>query len=520
MAEKRLGIYFAKNEISIVETLQAKILKSLRIPYTAFSYIKQETPGSFNLIDLFANKEGFIKSFTEKLQNARISARKAFVGPPNKDIFIRGFKMMLLSKGEIDAGINFESRKYIPFKTNELTFDYQWRSDKKFQKMDVFYVAILNDFFNNLTEVLTGCGLQLENVEPAIFSLARILAITKSYKEKSTIALLCVNGFNAEFALIDRGFPCFSRDMLLTDTAASDSGNEPAVLSKLTSEIRVSLDYLRRQFNSLLSVDKVFLFTENIPDPARLQKGLEDGLNLTLENIGTNSVKAAKTAVKDMDMLRAYALTLKDQVRLNLTIDLLKKRKGMFASAKEALQGKGSLEAGPDIKILKQYLLLSLAIVAGAYLMPGMKIDKLSKKLKTIQYDVSALLPEDLSGLSLNDLNERKSGRNSLLQQINQLIEAYAPLSPAWDSLPDAISGGLWLDEFNLTLKDNKKYLLIKGMVYLQNQDEEITMVNNFVKNLENNPAFMKKLRKIVLKSVNRAEFNKHSVTQFEITGS
>ena len=89
--------------------------------------------------------------------------------------------MLRLNKEELETGVQFEAKKYIPFKSEELISDYQHRVNKKTVKMDIFYVAAIKGVLERIIDALERCGLQVIGVEPAIFSLFRLLVMTKQF---------------------------------------------------------------------------------------------------------------------------------------------------------------------------------------------------------------------------------------------------------------------------------------------------------------------------------------------------
>src|SRR3989339_475264 len=101
MAVKRLGIYFGKDKVSIVEVSGTHITKAFCLTDKSQDALNEGLPIVSDEIQLVAK----IKT---SIRDRRIQARKACLGLANKDQFIRGFQMLLLSKSEMDLGVLVE----------------------------------------------------------------------------------------------------------------------------------------------------------------------------------------------------------------------------------------------------------------------------------------------------------------------------------------------------------------------------------------------------------------------------
>ena len=513
MANQKLGIYFGRNRINLVESCGTKVLNSIFVP-----------------ADILADRSKAIEAIQGAIKDNKIKARKAVIGLANNDQFIRGFKMLMLNKEELEAGVSFEAKKYIPFKTEELISDYQRRVNKKTVKMDIFYVAAIKGVLEGIIESLTRSGLQIIAIEPAIFSLFRLLVMTKQFDLKSSLAILCVNNAEVEFAVIDKGFPCFSRDMRLSETSegiALAIGSQTmargpidaqgaAFLSKLSSEIRVSLAYFRRQFSSEgSSVNKMLLFSKDISGQEELISELKESLNLPIEKVRLENLKDIHDKIGDIDLLKAYALTLSDRVKINLTIDLAKRSSLHAVSPEKAAEEK---PAALNYKNLQKPIALALAVAAAAYGLPQDQITKAKQRLNVLRMDTASAMPERLKNASIDALKQERQNYSYKIAEIENLVKSCLKIFPVCAYLPKAMDKGIWLTDFTFTMKDGRRLLTIKGMVYLEDQDAEIAAVNQFLDRLRDNQDFTRGFRALGLKSVSRGLVEEYNLTQFEIT--
>ena len=177
-----------------------------------------------------------------------------------------------------------------------------------------------------------------------------------SLTPKQTIMIMTLqDGIDLEFSVFSMGFPCFSREIKLSQSQPSALAAENFSLERLSSEIRVFLDYFKRQF-SVNSVDKIIFAAKSVHLDliANLNKNL--GLNIqTLEQSG----EAELNVLPDLDAFKAYAAALgfaarralKGRVPMNLTADLFRRLSRQTVVPKE----KAVVQALPqlDFNLLK-----------------------------------------------------------------------------------------------------------------------------------------------------------------------
>ena len=460
----RLGIYFGRDRISAVETAGAHILKhaSLNLPKLSQSLI-----GAQPVLDLSPWVEAIKGFFKEN----GFTAKEAVIGLSAKDLFIRGFQMPLLARQEIDSGINFEVKKYLPFRTEDLVFDYQYRLNKELNKTDVFYIAANRNSFDKYLSLFKDSGIRVRTIESAGLALFRLLWRTRQFDPKQTIMIMTLqDGIDLEFSVFSMGFPCFSREIKLSQAQPSADMAESYSPERLSNEIRVFLDYFKRQF-SVNSVDKIIFAAKsvNLDLIANLNKNL--GLNIrTLEQSGD----AGLSVLPDLDAFKAYAAALgfaarralKGQARMNLTADLFRKlsRQTVIAPKEKAV-----VQALPklDFNLVQRPLIFGLILIGLAYVFTLPEQLNAASNLKQIKSQAQESLPKELNGLDLKALRAKIGQDKKKLALVKELASSRVSLTPHFNVLPKAVKDGLWIESLDISFKDNSKSLRIKGAACL-----------------------------------------------------
>lgn len=503
----RLGIYLGRDRITAVESSGSHILKtaSLALP----KLITQDLGPWTEAIKGFIKENGW-------------TAKEAVIGLSARDLFIRGFQMPLLAGREIDSGIGFEVRKYLPFRTEDLVSDYQYRLNKPLDKTDIFYIAASRNNFDKYLSLFKDTGIRIKAIESAGLGLFRLLLISRQFELGRAIMIITVpEDLDAEFSLMNAGFPCLSREIKLSQYQAPAESGERLSLERLSSEIRVFLDYSKRQF-SVNSLDKIVFVAKNanLEFIAGLNKGL--GLNIqTLEQGGNPEL----AALADLDGLKAYALSLRGSVRLSLSVNLLRNIRRLSLSQSAALPAAEAPKAVFRIQelnwgLFRRPLIFALALIAFAYGFPLLEQMDTANNLKQAGLAAEESLGQRFKGLDLNGLRREKEALKKRLARVKDLPVSRIYLTPYFNLLPKITGDGLWIEALELLFKDGKKALNIRGVSCLGDNDKESKAVRDLLAALKDSPDLAGVWNTLEISSTRKDLRGARKATAFEIAGS
>ncbi|MEK6563918.1 MAG: pilus assembly protein PilM [Candidatus Omnitrophota bacterium] len=513
----RLGIYFGKGRVTVVELRGKDVIRQAGLTLATAS---DRVTGGLTTQD--GDQASLADEIKRLLKENKFSSKEAVLGLTSKDLFIRGFQIPSLPKSEISSGISFEARKYLPFKTEDLVFDYQHRLSKGIDKMDVFYVAATKVSFDYYLGLFKLMGIQLKAIESAGFALVRMVSAAKQIDPKQSIAFMSIDDdLDMEFSIVSAGFPCFSRDVRLSraqEAPSVVSALEAVSQERLTSELRVSLGYFRRQFSGS-SVDKIILVAKNASPELLSELSKSLGIEVQLLELDKNS---ALDSLTDLDGLKACAVGLRDIIKVNLSVDLLKSRKEYSLSAPKDISAPAPSLAF-NFNMFKRPLLLAAALAGAAYGVPLPEQLKAAKNLERTKAEADMVLaPANLGSMDLEGLRQKRMEYKKKLLFVQELIASRAYLITSFNILPEAVKGGLWIEQFDLSAsaKDKVKSLSLKGAIYLGNKALEEEAIAVFLKKLKESPDFMLGLNRLEIASVRSAQSKGHKITTFEITGN
>ena len=504
-----LGVYFGPQLISIVETKGKKPINYTKVSQAAVSageILEEKVPAPLKLIALLKD---------ELMQN-NIEANEAIVSISGKDLIVRTFEMPILPRQELDTAVNFEVKKYIPFKIEDLISDFQYKLDKTIQKTRVLFVGIKKETLDNYFYILSQLGIKIKSIEYSAFSILRLLKLA-NIKEKGIIAVInidLVKDDEANFVVLDDEFPLFSRDISLMagyEEVAKDEGAQSSIISeKLKREIQISLDYYNRKFPGK-NISKIFFITN--PDYRADLDGFIKELGLGIHFIDIN--KYIDRAIPfSLAFVKGYSSSLSrinTAVKINL---LLAKERVTKKTAQEALLPLSwVMRFKSDIIVgIACFLLFIMIFLSGIY--RGLPVQNELKNIINIRPATSTVSGE----LSYKELLDINSNYKLKAGAMDSIINNRLYLTLLLDAIPRVAPEGMRLVNLSFTKEEEKTELILEGTAYLGDSDKETELVNTFLSRLKGNPAFTKYFKEMAIVSTGRKQIKKASITNFIIS--
>ena len=507
-----LGIYFGPQGISIVETKGKRPINNIQIPLSVISsgkLFEEKVPEEIKLVAMLK----------DELTKNKIEAQEVNIVLSGRDLIIRTFDMPILPKEELASAVNFEVKKYIPFKLEDLISDFQRKIDKTNRKSYVLFVGIKKEALDKYLSVSDQLYSRTNSIEYSAFSVLRLLKLA-NIREKGILAVVSIDLMKDDetnFVVLEDGFPLFSRDINLISglhEEVTDLGEERSgrVLERLKRELRISLDYYNRKFPAK-HINKIFFIMEQ---DYQLDLGAlikEIGLNIQFIDI---SKYVDKTIPFSLASIKAYSGSL-SEISTDLQINLLlaKERTIKKISAEKPAEAFLIRSIRPHFMVVAGCLLIFLLIfLFGLY-----RILPLQKELQNI----IGLMPP-VSTASLDARYEALTNLYSEYKQkvanLDNLIQKRLYLTSVLDVIPRLVPEGMWLVSLSFEDKkeENKIKLTLDGMAYLGDGDKELELANSFLSNLKNDPLFVKYFKDIRITSIDSKGIEDNTMTHFIIS--
>ncbi|PIP18734.1 MAG: hypothetical protein COT38_01110 [Candidatus Omnitrophica bacterium CG08_land_8_20_14_0_20_41_16] len=505
-----LGIYFGPKAVDIVETKGKRFVNHLKIPLSEVlgGDLEEKVPLEVKIVALFS----------EALRKSKIESKEAVLSLSARDLIIRTFEMPNLPKEEMVSAINFEVKKYIPFKVEDLISDYQIEPDRQSHINTVLFVGIKKETFDKYFSIFNQLNIKVNQIEYCGFSIMRALKLA-GVKSRGVIGVLCVDfqqDDEVNFIVLEDGVPLFSRDInlsLATEGFEGSQASGQSALEKLKIELRVSLDYYHRKFPEK-TMQKIVVIANQ-----EQAKELDVFMNeLDLSGKFIDLIKlTGKVEPYSSSFIKSYSASLDKAIPIQIKINLMEaklklSRAGILAFQMDA----GSLFKG--IKIDYRAVLGGVLICLAALGLGFYQAKPLNQELEDIvakRINVGKINPN----ASYDELSIISSEYKKKLNNLDNLIRKQLYLTETLDAIPRSIPEGVWLVKFSLNKKEvDKAELILEGMSYLKDSGKEFEAVNKFLDNLKQNNIFAKYFQDISINFIDQKQMDKVTATSFLIS--
>ncbi|MFA4984098.1 MAG: pilus assembly protein PilM [Candidatus Omnitrophota bacterium] len=517
----KLGIYFGSRVINLAEISGRQILNNIQI--------NLPSANSDASAIVLPEEDKIVALVSEELKKKNIGTREAAVSLSGKDLIIRNFEMAILPRDEIAGAVNFEVRKYIPFKTEELVADFQYKTDKAAQKNRILFVAIKKETIERYASIINKLGLKMISLEYSAFSILRLLKLGGVPSQRGVRGIFNVDlaeNDEVNFLVLEDGFPLFSRDVMLLGAAAVSETAKPeipepnVVLEKLKREIRISMDYYDRTL-PLKNIDKIFFMMDR-----NYQAELEGFISF-IRDIGLSSQFVdlkrclGKNVPFSLAFLKSYATALTN-VNIGLKPNLLQAREK--SEKKVVVLEQPKTKAGALLMQLRSQTAKALAIAIficlGTYYFGASRLFPLGMEISKIKKARPAVTSGIKPNASYDELVRLNADYRKKIDVLDGLLTKRTYLTELLDAIPRLIPGQMRLSELSFKKEaGGEVVLMLRGMVYMGDSNQEMDTVNRFLAVLKSNAVFSKYFGDLIgVVSINHQEMFGKSVTTFVIS--
>ncbi|MDD5356352.1 MAG: pilus assembly protein PilM [Candidatus Omnitrophica bacterium] len=515
-----VGIFLGPQGLSIVETaITGKVKNFIYSPYP--KDITRPSGAAVprdNIFNVFLDNEVEIVAFMQRaLRESRVNMDNSsfVVCVPNRDLIVRFFEIPPVPRKDIKATISFEIKKYIPFKTEDITYDYQIFSQKNI--IEVLFAGMKNEDIKKYNSVLSQIRANISAIEPSQFALFRLLKVKKIISNKEAVVVAELEKGEGVISIIDNGIPCFSRDIKISAGEETQPVDAESVSFRIINEIRVSIDYFRRQFLKK-GVDRIIILSKE--ESKDLINTFNRELGMPVQHKSPDDILGIREE-HSLSLAKAAGASLRINKHSSLFINLAKTRK---SSASSLLSPGDMLSAvfGDIIDIPKPLIIktLSFALVAllGIFMWGNYRLKPINEEIYSQSREISSILTADLKDLDNSVLeNLRNKDKEKLAAYRSVFIKEFL-LGEKLEVLTELLPEGVWLEA--LSFDRPGKYINLRGVVYNKNDNEAQQAPYVLISNLKSSPTFSNKVGNISVKSLRSSIEKDYKVIRFELEGA
>ena len=522
--KKIIGLYIARNTVDLV--VLGRTLKGPKLIRFGQTYIYPKKDNKEDLIPGSTGNEAhgngmpqkdvakktrddyIVEAIQRLLKENDVKAGNVVTAISSEETMVRYFQMPKIPKSEWKSAVNFEAKRYIPFRMEEVASDFRVVQSKSSPStMDVVFVAVKQKTIEQFAGLLERAGVRPLNIEPAPFSLIRAFDAAEQISHKVNTAIVYIDEKTANINILRNGIPYIIRDILLDSDESKDKSLEP-IFEKLLGELKLSFDFYEKQFPSEV-IDKIIIYSlmplENWHELVgkELQIPVEVGDPLRGIRI-KKGVVPPRLAICFGLALRGIAKSFID-VNLYREKMLIYKHKGLFLKML-------FLEASAAVFLL--VILKALCIRA---------ISPLTKELNRTLSErprVEVKIKDD----SINNLERVKNQMSAKKVLIEHIMSTRTCFTARLMEFARLIPKNIWLTEVNFEEKPDKKdtskvfrQLIIKGYCLIDWKVREADTINNFLLDLKEGGVINKGMSRADIVSVKKTAKYGEEIASFEI---
>ncbi len=489
MSKKKIGIYLGLNSIGAVAMEGKKVLSAVKYD---LSSVEEEAKVE-NL-----NEEIRWQALINKILREIGSEEKdVFISLADKDFIFRSLEMPMMSKKSIDSSLVFEIEKYIPFKIEELMWDYSFTRYPKEKKLNISFVGIRENNIYKVQEMFSHLNLTAVTIEPSSLSLVKILKASKQYSQIKNFALLDVNDSEGYLTFFYEDLPVFSQYITIAKKAnAIDT-------DKFIESVRLSFQYFKREFRTY-ELEKFIMLTSRKDDA--IIASLAEELQANVEAVSPFDL--ANIPQAEPETLKALgAISFDSPYKFR---PLLKKTEE-YTEQQKIVEGEVALNGWLIGGLLGAGLLASLVIAV----IFGNEASVLQYKLE--KAEAALQRPPELRNLSWGDVEVTLAKKQEETKKLRGLIKDITPIAPALEKFASLRPKGLWFENMDVDYRDKKYSATITGFIFLGDAFNERSGVDTFVSNLKNDMSIREVFSRVEMVSLERRTIGEYTVTYFTV---
>ena len=408
------------------------------------------------------------------------SNAKVAVAVPAKEVLLRCFMMPLLPKAEWEQAIQFEVRKYIPFKIDQLIWNYQVIESRATKQMAVIFTGLRTEVFTRVQGWLSAAGVAPMLLEGLSASIARAVGSAHASSQEGFIGVVDVERESAQITIVKQGLPYLSRELSLG--AAEDQRHQV-----LSSELRVSLDFFAREHAGAV-VDQVLLFGEQ-QTLAPWCASLAEQLGCRVE-LGTLPVKATEMGVAPLEYAAAVGLGLGGLRGGRVPLELLARA----MPRQTAMSPAALLAQSPQLAAsMARSLVIQAGVALGILACVWIATHRQVAEAQAHAQQVMSTFPDVGWGLRARarpELETLQPQLNTRLAFLRTATQQRVFVVEKLDALAKVLPDGVWMDQ--VEYRDplgptgrGEPSLALRGACFLPEAGDSLRTISNFLQQLK-----------------------------------
>lgn len=492
MVEKRIGLYIGVKSVSVV-VLSGQKLDSQAT--SEFSTLEEEAK-----VETLSEDIRWEALINKTLRDAQAEGREISVSLADKNFIFRSFEMPAMKKKELDSSLIYEVEKYVPFKVDELMWDYNSIAFPKEKKLNVLFLGIREVDLKRIQAILKRLAFSIVTIEPSALSLAKVLLAQNKFSRLKNFALLDFTAYEGYLTMFHQSLPVFNQCL----TISSKEGIFD--LEKFVDSIRVAFQYFRREFR-YYGLEKCILVGTSSKDT--LISHLREELQI------------------DVEMVTPYDLT----TNMNVTVEHLKalgaavpstayRFKPVFKKAVQFVPPEVKVEAkkeAPALNLILVFSLLGASILALVLFATYRDGEIKNQKNKLSIQERGLQLPAPLKDKSIEDIDRFITNKENEVNYLTTTIASFKSCSSLLSRISIVFPTEMWLESLELRQEYDRYKMSLRGNIFLGDGYKERAFIDDLLSRLNSDRIIKSIFSMAKIDSLERRDIQGVTITGFAI---
>jgi len=488
---KKIGLYLGVNSVGAAAAQRKEILSVANFELSSLDESKVESLNEDIRWEALINKT---------LREVGADVKDIHIALADRDFIFRQLQIPQMSKKEIETSLLYEIEKYIPFKLDELEWDYDYFRIPKERKLALSFLGIRESSLLRIRDILSRLNMKEVVIEPSCLSLVRVLKTSKDFSKVNNFALLDFTTSETYLTFFQNNLPIFNRYIGVTGENISQDA------SKFIEAVNFSFQYFRREYKTY-QLEK-FIIIGEIEDE-NLVSSLKESLHIDAEVLSPKEITGQINA--SVESAKAIGVAGRDHYPYRF--------KPVFKKAEIPEEKKEEIQAvTPPLRVGLMTALLAIGALVTGFL--GMsKANEISiKKFAITNEEKSILLPPKFEGLSWGERKELTLIKQQEVKDFKKLM-SFSKLSGFFRRLERNIllPEGMWIERLS-TSQSMGVTCQMQGVIYREDVYSEKEGINDFIYNLGKDESVTSIFEDIQLERVERAKMRDFEVSKFSVS--
>ncbi len=480
---KLVGVYFGNSLFSILGIDKVKKTKiGLSFSNLFFSQ-KMLTADSAGSVDSEHIGEKLYIHLNATLRDKSINKANCVFVLQERDVFVRTMRFPNMPNKELESALRFELKHLLPVKLSDVQFSYSVFPVNNGKSIDVMAIAIPLSTIDKYGFKAKNISLVFVSASIALVSLLNEV-YASDFEDSSINLAIYMDNNRALIVFFSKQVVLLSRDVIVVNKFAS-----------IKDEIRISVDYLAKNFRSEVVVKSVFVLGDLMVDD--VPEDLCSWQDCSVSVLKADDLIARQISLPQIeDVSGAFFALAGITAHLNratmLDMAVLNKQKKKTTKRPKQKERNPSLELILYwlAKIDAAYLFIFAAVLLGiGAMILGINYSAWEKTQRKYESMVASL-PKDVflnpEEISNNEIMKKKQE----FERQNRFISKYIDMRKnrymykIFRFLGEDLPGNMWLSfpiQIKFDMEKGKFMMKFTANVFLGDMDEELKAVDKLI---------------------------------------